>query len=348
MSGPKRSPTCSGRSMGKSSPRTFDEPAQRPRAGGRDGDRESEAAGRTSERTSLILLDSNHAPRARPTTPSIPAVGQGALRRSRLQCAAEAEALLRRGRANIEEGWFADDHGDGARPTPTGSRMDDIIFEEFKGTGKHGDPPGSQASPNKRVFPVNSMCRRSGTAQGRAVESRRRISTASGCCAKVLNPLSPGRGDGTAHRQDGRRRGTNADFLNSMQKGRLRNVESRGGPSGPLSGRPALHLSQKRARHTSSEKRLETRTKDKGNGDDQGEGRTDRIWSMATMSRSWTGTARPTRLPSGPSRYGAAAAGRPTKALLLRRHAFAGSGFCRGGEAAVPRQRRQKRLSKIG
>ena len=36
----------------------------------------------------------------------------------------------------------------------TGSRMDDLIFEEFKGTGKHGNPFRQKNFSEKRVFPA--------------------------------------------------------------------------------------------------------------------------------------------------------------------------------------------------
>ena len=94
---------------------TFDEPAQRHV---QVAEMVIEKAKRLVEHKKdvVILLDSiTRLARAYNTVD--PAVGQGALRRSRLQRAAEAEALLRR-RAQHRGGRLADDHGDGARSTP--------------------------------------------------------------------------------------------------------------------------------------------------------------------------------------------------------------------------------------
>ena len=63
----------------------------------------------------------------------------------------------------------------------TGSRMDDVIFEEFKGTGNmeiHLD----RKLVDKRVFPAIDI-RRAARAR-KSCCSRTRISTASGCCAR--------------------------------------------------------------------------------------------------------------------------------------------------------------------
>ena len=63
----------------------------------------------------------------------------------------------------------------------TGSRMDDVIFEEFKGTGNmeiHLD----RKLTDKRVFPAIDI-QKSGTRKEELL-LRARISTASGCCAR--------------------------------------------------------------------------------------------------------------------------------------------------------------------
>ena len=64
----------------------------------------------------------------------------------------------------------------------TGSRMDEVIFEEFKGTGNIGDPPRSQADRPPRV-PVDRHPARAAPAR-RSCCCRRTTSTASGCCAR--------------------------------------------------------------------------------------------------------------------------------------------------------------------
>ena len=64
----------------------------------------------------------------------------------------------------------------------TGSRMDDVIFEEFKGTGNMEIHLDRKLS-DKRVFPAIDITEER-HAQGRAAHARRRISIASGCCAR--------------------------------------------------------------------------------------------------------------------------------------------------------------------
>jgi transcription termination factor Rho len=79
-------------------------------------------------------------------------------RRPRRERAAAAQAVLRR-RAQHRGGRLADHHGDGL--IDTGSRMDDVIFEEFKGTGNmelHLD----RKLTDRRVFPSIDI-ERSGT-----------------------------------------------------------------------------------------------------------------------------------------------------------------------------------------
>ena len=64
----------------------------------------------------------------------------------------------------------------------TGSRMDDVIFEEFKGTGNmeiHLD----RKLVDKRVFPAIDI-QKSGTRKEELLHRRARTSTASGCSAR--------------------------------------------------------------------------------------------------------------------------------------------------------------------
>ena len=82
----------------------------------------------------------------------------------------------------------------------TGSRMDDVIFEEFKGTGNmeiHLD----RKLTDKRVFPAIDM-QKSGTRKEELLLPREDLNRV-WVLRKVLNPLSAGRGDGAAARQDG-------------------------------------------------------------------------------------------------------------------------------------------------
>jgi transcription termination factor Rho len=135
---------------------TFDEPASPPRAGGRDGDREGQAPGRAQEgRRDPARFD--HAPGARLQHRGAE-LRQGAHRRRRRQRAAAPEALLRRraqhrGRRQLTILATA--------LIDTGSKMDDVIYEEFKGTGNmeiHLD----RRIAEKRVFPAINI-NRSGT-----------------------------------------------------------------------------------------------------------------------------------------------------------------------------------------
>jgi len=96
----------------------------------------------------------------------------------------------------------------------TGSRMDDIIFEEFKGTGNmeiHLD----RKLTDKRVFPSIDV-QKSGTRKEELLipkEDLNRIWV----LRKVLNPLSPVEAMELLIDKMSKTR-TNADFLNSMQK----------------------------------------------------------------------------------------------------------------------------------
>ena len=96
----------------------------------------------------------------------------------------------------------------------TGSRMDDIIFEEFKGTGNmeiHLD----RKLTDKRVFPSIDV-QKSGTRKEELLipkEDLNRIWV----LRKVLNPLSPVEAMELLIDKMSKTK-TNADFLNSMQK----------------------------------------------------------------------------------------------------------------------------------
>ena len=96
----------------------------------------------------------------------------------------------------------------------TGSRMDDIIFEEFKGTGNmeiHLD----RKLTDKRVFPSIDVAK-SGTRKEELLipkEDLNRIWV----LRKVLNPLSPVEAMELLIDKMSKTR-TNADFLASMQK----------------------------------------------------------------------------------------------------------------------------------
>ena len=82
----------------------------------------------------------------------------------------------------------------------TGSRMDDVIFEEFKGTGNmeiHLD----RKLTDKRVFPSIDMLEER-HAQGRAADPARRSQSHLGA-AQGAQPAVAGRSDGAAPRQDG-------------------------------------------------------------------------------------------------------------------------------------------------
>jgi transcription termination factor Rho len=97
----------------------------------------------------------------------------------------------------------------------TGSRMDDIIFEEFKGTGNmeiHLD----RKLTDKRVFPSIDV-QKSGTRKEELLipkEDLNRIWV----LRKVLNPLSPVEAMELLIDKMSKTK-TNADFLNSMQRG---------------------------------------------------------------------------------------------------------------------------------
>jgi transcription termination factor Rho len=96
----------------------------------------------------------------------------------------------------------------------TGSRMDDVIFEEFKGTGNmeiHLD----RKLMDKRVFPAIDITR-SGTRKEELLIPREDLNRV-WILRKVLNPLSPVEAMELLLDKMGKTRG-NAEFLAAMQK----------------------------------------------------------------------------------------------------------------------------------
>ena len=165
---------------------------QPPRAGGRDGDREGQAPGRAqARRGDPARLD--HPPGAR-LQHRRAAVGQGAVGRRRLQRAAEAEALLRRG-AQHRGGRHADDHRHRAdrHRLAHGRRH----LRGVQGHRQHGGPPRPQAHRQARL-PVHRhqpVRHPQGGAAARAVGAQARLGAAQGA-----HPAVHRRGDGAAPR----------------------------------------------------------------------------------------------------------------------------------------------------
>src|SRR5437762_10659800 len=96
----------------------------------------------------------------------------------------------------------------------TGSRMDDVIFEEFKGTGNmeiHLD----RKLTDKRVFPSIDITR-SGTRKEELLLVKEDLSRV-WVLRKVLNPLSPVEAMELLLDKMGKTK-SNADFLSAMQK----------------------------------------------------------------------------------------------------------------------------------
>jgi transcription termination factor Rho len=96
----------------------------------------------------------------------------------------------------------------------TGSRMDDVIFEEFKGTGNmeiHLD----RKLVDKRVFPAIDI-QKSGTRKEELLLAREDLNRV-WVLRKVLNPLSPVEAMELLLDKMGKTK-SNADFLAAMQK----------------------------------------------------------------------------------------------------------------------------------
>ena len=173
---------------------TFDEPAQRHV---QVAEMVIEKAKRLVEHKKdvFILLDSvTRLARAYNTV--IPPVGQGALGRTRLERAAEAEAVLRR-RAEHRGRRLADDHGHRPRRhrLPDGRRH----LRGVQGDRQHGDPSGPQAGRQAGLPGHRHPEERH--AQGRAAAGARRSEPGVGA-EEGPAPIVGGRSDGAAARQD--------------------------------------------------------------------------------------------------------------------------------------------------
>ena len=97
----------------------------------------------------------------------------------------------------------------------TGSRMDDVIFEEFKGTGNleiHLD----RKLVDRRVFPAIDI-QKSGTRKEELLLAKEDLNRV-WVLRKVLNPLSPVEAMELLLSKMGKTK-TNADFLGSMTNG---------------------------------------------------------------------------------------------------------------------------------
>ncbi len=188
---------------------TFDEPAQRHV---QVAEMVNEKAKRLVEHKKdvLILLDSiTRLARAYNTV--IPASGKilsGGLDSNALQKPKRFFGAAR----NIEEGGSLTIMATAL--VDTGSRMDDIIFEEFKGTGNmeiHLD----RKLTDKRVFPSIDVAK-SGTRKEELLIPKDDLNRI-WVLRKVLNPLSPVEAMELLIDKMSKTK-TNADFLNSMQK----------------------------------------------------------------------------------------------------------------------------------
>jgi transcription termination factor Rho len=96
----------------------------------------------------------------------------------------------------------------------TGSRMDDVIFEEFKGTGNMEIHLDRKLS-DKRVFPAIDM-QKSGTRKEELLLAREDLNRV-WVLRKVLNPLSAVEAMELLLDKMGKTK-SNADFLSAMQK----------------------------------------------------------------------------------------------------------------------------------
>ena len=97
----------------------------------------------------------------------------------------------------------------------TGSRMDDVIFEEFKGTG-NSEIILDRKLVDKRVFPAIDI-NRSGTRKEELLLTKEELNRV-WVLRKVLNQLSPTEAMELLLDKLSKTK-TNADFLNSMTTG---------------------------------------------------------------------------------------------------------------------------------
>ena len=98
----------------------------------------------------------------------------------------------------------------------TGSRMDDVIYEEFKGTGNmeiHLD----RRMYEKRIFPAINV-NRSGTRREELLIKQRRSCRRSGCCGSCSTRWTSSRRPNSCSTRSRRRR-TTRDFFDSMRRG---------------------------------------------------------------------------------------------------------------------------------
>ena len=98
----------------------------------------------------------------------------------------------------------------------TGSRMDDVIFEEFKGTGNM-EPHLDRKLTDRRVFPSIDI-ERSGTRKEELLMPGTSFNKV-WILRKILNQMSPVESHGAAHRQDVEERRQRAVLMMMMQGG---------------------------------------------------------------------------------------------------------------------------------
>ena len=161
---------------------------------GRDGHREGQAAGRAQEgRRHPARLDHGLARAYNTIVPASGKILSGGVDSNALQRPKRFFGAAR----NIEEGGSLTIVATAL--VDTGSRMDEVIFEEFKGTGNmeiHLD----RKLVDRRVFPAIDI-QKSGT-QGRAAAGQGRLNRVWGI-AQGAQPAVAGRGDGVAAVEDG-------------------------------------------------------------------------------------------------------------------------------------------------
>ena len=158
----------------------------------------------------VILLDSiTRLARAYNTVDA--ALGQGALGRCRRQRAAEAKRFFGAAR-NIEEGGSLTIIATAL--IDTGSRMDDVIFEEFKGTGNMEIDLDRKLADRASSRPSTSTLRH---AQGRAAAVGRTSCDRVWVLRKVLNQMSTVEAMELLLDKMSKTK-KNEDFLNAMSK----------------------------------------------------------------------------------------------------------------------------------
>jgi len=98
----------------------------------------------------------------------------------------------------------------------TGSRMDDVIFEEFKGTG-NSEIVLDRKMSDKRIYPAIDI-NKSGTRKEELLMAKEDLSRV-WVLRKVLTPLSPVEAMELLLSKMGKMK-TNAEFLAAMQNGK--------------------------------------------------------------------------------------------------------------------------------